>query len=346
MIAGGWGLLGIAVSSLAVSAILTAYLVSGRSRLRWMDYPNQRSLHMRPVPRTGGLGILAGVAVGWIAMVWLFTFPTGWSWILGGMLLVAGVSLLDDWRGAGVVSRLVAQFSAAMFLVVAGLAVEHMVLPGFEWHSPLWLSVTLTVVFAVWMANLYNFMDGMDGLAGGMAVFGFAVMALLGWQVGDPLFAAMNLSVALAAAGFLWHNFPPARIFMGDNGSSTLGFLAAVAMLWAQHKGLFPLWVGLLVFSPFIVDATVTLAVRALKGERVWLPHRDHAYQRLVRLGWSHRRVVLLAYGLMFLTGMSAIGLVRAGPTIQIIGLGLWALFYVTIALSVWRLVLIRGGGF
>ena len=323
------GLVAIAVSSFAVSAILTAYLASDRARLRWLDHPNQRSLHTRPVPRTGGLGILAGMAVGWIAMAWPFAFPTGWSWVLGGVLLVAGVSLLDDWRGVGVVPRLVVQFSAAILLVGAGLAAEHLALPGVEWHWPPWLGAILTVAFVVWMANLYNFMDGMDGLAGGMALIGFAFMSLLGFLAGDALFGLFTLTVALAAAGFLLFNFPPARLFMGDAGSSTLGFVAAVSMLWAAREGLFPLWAGILIFSPFIVDATATLVSRGFAGARVWEAHRSHCYQILAQSGWGHRRTVLAEYLLMCLAGGSAaVAVVSNHAGFQVLNLAVWTAVY------------------
>ena len=326
---GAVGLVAIAVSSFAVSSILTAYLASDRARLRWLDHPNQRSLHTRPVPRTGGLGILAGMAVGWIAMAWAFAFPAGWSWVLGGMLLVAGVSLLDDWRGVGVVPRLLVQFSAATLLVGAGLAAEHLALPGVEWHWPPWLGAMLTVAFVVWMANLYNFMDGMDGLAGGMALIGFVFMSLLGFLAGDALFGLFTLTVALAAAGFLLFNFPPARLFMGDAGASTLGFVAAVSMLWAAREGLFPLWAGILIFSPFIVDATATLVSRGFAGARVWEAHRSHCYQILAQSGWGHRRTVLAEYLLMCLAGGSAaVAVVSNHAGVQVLNLAVWTAVY------------------
>jgi len=149
----------------------------------------------------------------------------------------------------------------------------------------------------------------MDGFAGGMAVIGFSTLAMLGWWVGDPVFAALNLVIAGAAAGFLVFNFPPARIFMGDTGSSTIGFLAAGMLLWAERRGVAPLWVSMLIFSPFVVDATVTLVRRFVRGEKVWKAHKSHYYQQLVQAGWGHRRTVLFEYLLMLfcaIAGMTA----------------------------------------
>jgi UDP-N-acetylmuramyl pentapeptide phosphotransferase/UDP-N-acetylglucosamine-1-phosphate transferase len=162
----------------------------------------------------------------------------------------------------------------------------------------------LTGLFILWMINLYNFMDGMDGFAGGMAVIGFTTLAWLGRA--DAGFAAVNLTIAAASAGFLAYNFPPARLFLGDTGSTALGFLAAACSLWGSAAGLFPFWAALWVFSPFIVDATVTLLRRLMRGERVWEAHRSHYYQRLVLLGWGHRRTVLAEYVLMLACAGSA----------------------------------------
>jgi len=174
-----------------------------------------------------------------------------------------------------------------------------------------------------------------SGFAGGMAVIGFGTLAVLGWMGGDARYALLCASVAAAAAGFLWFNFPPARLFMGDVGSAALGFLAAGLLLWADRAGLFPLWVGLLVFSPFIVDATVTLLRRLLRGEKVWQAHRSHYYQRLVRMGWGHRRTVLWEYALMLLCAASAVWAVQAGMAVQWGVLGAWVVAYLGMMLGV-----------
>jgi UDP-N-acetylmuramyl pentapeptide phosphotransferase/UDP-N-acetylglucosamine-1-phosphate transferase len=169
-------------------------------------------------------------------------------------------------------------------------------------------------------------------------VLGFGGYALLGAMAGAGLFTLLCLVLAGAAAGFLLFNFPRARIFMGDAGSSTLGFLAAAFALWADRDGLFPLWVAVLVFSPFFVDATVTLLRRALKGEKVWEAHRSHFYQRLVLLGWSHRRTVLWEYVLMAACVVSAALAVSAPPAAQLGIVAGWILVYAALMAGVARL--------
>jgi UDP-N-acetylmuramyl pentapeptide phosphotransferase/UDP-N-acetylglucosamine-1-phosphate transferase len=160
------------------------------------------------------------------------------------------------------------------------------------------LLVVLLLAIA-WLTNLYNFMDGSDGLAGGMAVVGFGTYGLAAWLGGNLELELLAWSIAAAAAGFLIFNFPPAKIFMGDVGSIPLGFLAGALGVAGWLQGLWPLWFPLIVFAPFIVDASVTLLRRALRRERIWQAHREHYYQRLILSGWSHRKTAIWEYALM-----------------------------------------------
>jgi UDP-N-acetylmuramyl pentapeptide phosphotransferase/UDP-N-acetylglucosamine-1-phosphate transferase len=164
----------------------------------------------------------------------------------------------------------------------------------------------LTVAM-VWMINLFNFMTGMDGLAGGMAVFGFGFLAVAAWLGGHVPLALVNATIASAAAAFLLFNHHPAQLFHGDAGSTTVGYLAAGVSLIGWHDGVWSLWFPVLVFSAFIVDATVTLLKRALQGQKFWLPHRSHYYQRLVLSGWGQRRTILAEYLLMAFCGLAAL---------------------------------------
>jgi UDP-N-acetylmuramyl pentapeptide phosphotransferase/UDP-N-acetylglucosamine-1-phosphate transferase len=188
------------------------------------------------------------------------------------------------------------------------------------------------VLLTVWFTNLYNFMDGMDGLAGGMAVIGFGTFALLGWLAHAPAYACAASLIMAAVLGFLPFNFAPARLFMGDVGSGSLGFLAALFLLWAERARLFPLWLGLMVFSPFLVDATWTVVRRALHGQKPWEAHREHFYQRLAGVGWSHRRTTLLGYILMLKCSLFAVlAICFTASGIQGILLGWLALTYVAL---------------
>lgn len=278
-----------------------------RSGGRFMDHPNERSLHKTPVPKGGGLGILSGLVV---MLISLPSLPMELRWAAGLGLTLGGFSFFDDLYNLSPLVRFLVQGLLAGILLSQVGWPDTLPLPGGgSW--PAVIGIVFSWLFIVWMTNLYNFMDGMDGFAGGMAVFGFGTMALLGWQGGDEDFALLCSATAAAAAGFLWFNFPPARLFMGDVGSTPLGFLAAGLILWAHGQGLFPFWVGIVVFLPFVLDATVTLVRRLLHGEKVWEAHRDHYYQRRVRSGWGHRKTVLWEYGLMAICALMALWSVR-----------------------------------
>lgn len=274
----------------ALSAGVSAFLLHTRLGLRLApDLPNERSLHRAPIPRLGGLGVvLAVVVAAWCAGPEFHAL----AWLAGGLALV---SLLDDLRGLPAWLRLLVHLGAVAAWVLT-------VLP-----APTFVLGLALVLLLAWGINLYNFMDGANGLAGGMALIGFGSLAAAAGLGGDPRLALFCLVVAAAALGFLVFNFDPARIFLGDCGSIPLGFLAGALGLWGWARGAWDALVPLLVFLPFIADATLTLARRALRGEKVWHAHREHYYQRLVRMGWSHRRMALGAYALMLFCGLLAL---------------------------------------
>ena len=280
-----------------------------RTLLYTVNEPNARSLHTRPVPTTGGIAILTAFILSTtIAILFYRSFLYLIGWIEVSMLLIAVISLLDDYRHIPALYRLIVHFLAAyLSLAVTHFWITQFTLPCWTWVLPLSVQGVVSLFFVVWMVNLYNFMDGMDGFAGGMAFFGFGSFAILGGLADQTFFMTVNLILASASAGFLVFNFPPAKIFMGDIGASSLGFLAAIFTLWGNQEGIFSLWTALLIFSPFIVDATLTLFRRLLHGEKIWLAHRSHYYQRIVQLGWGHQRTVMWEYGLMATCSGSAL---------------------------------------
>src|SRR5688572_15891663 len=292
-------LLPVAGLSFLVTFAVIHLLLSRFGRLA-LDRPNERSLHERPVPRTGGIALLAGAAVAAVFGALELWLPL----ILAAVLAL--VSFLDDLREMPTALRLAAHFAGAAVLI---------------WHlpSPMHPAEMLVLAVAVvWVTNLYNFMDGADGVAGGMAVIGFGTYAIAAWLDQHLPLAALCAGLAAASAAFLAHNFHPARIFLGDVGSIPLGFLAAGLGVLGWREDVWPLWFPVLVFGPFNADATVTLVRRLVHGEKVWRPHRDHYYQRIVRMGLGHRAAALIGYAVMAfcaafaLTGRSQPPLVQA----------------------------------
>lgn len=285
----------------AFTFLVTRWLARPGNPLTAVDEPNHRSLHEIRTPKGGGLAIV--VALLFLDAQQRFTggalFPSVWA--LCGFLAIALVSFLDDRRPVPSGVRLLVHLLAAYGLVESGLRFESLPLPGLA-DEPLslgLLALPATLVFAVWFTNLYNFMDGMDGFAGGMTVFGFGGCGLLAYANGDASLALLCLGAAAASCGFLAWNFPPARIFMGDVAAAPLGYLVALVTFLGVRNNSLDLWQPLLLFSPFWVDATVTLIRRLLKRERVWEAHRTHAYQRFAQAGWGHRGTTLAEYAFM-----------------------------------------------
>jgi UDP-N-acetylmuramyl pentapeptide phosphotransferase/UDP-N-acetylglucosamine-1-phosphate transferase len=337
----------VVVAGALVSWWLTRKLAGRNAPLLLLDHPNERSLHVRPTPRTGGLAIMGTFFAGVLALgvvEWIrssrgeATFLLGATewWILATTFVLSAVSFMDDRRGLPVSLRLGIQFVVAVVLVVgSGLVIPSLNVPFVGAIRLEWMAIPISVALLVWMANLYNFMDGMDGFAGGMTLIGGLGLSVLAWEGGSLPVAFLSLLVAGAAAGFLACNFPPAKIFMGDVGSIPLGFLFGALSLLGCRNQLFDVWAPLLLFSPFVVDATVTLARRGLSGARIWEAHRTHYYQRVVLLGWGHRRTVLVEYGLMVLCAGLA-WLYQVGTdSIRLLVLCVWCLVFAGLMLGV-----------
>jgi UDP-N-acetylmuramyl pentapeptide phosphotransferase/UDP-N-acetylglucosamine-1-phosphate transferase len=291
------------LAAVAALSFLVAFIVLRVLLWRFgrvaLDRPNERSLHERPVPRTGGIAILGGAAVA-------IAFGAGELWLpLVAAAALAIVSFVDDLRGMPGGLRLLVHLAAAGVLVWYVLAPMHVA------------SLALLAISVAWITNLYNFMDGSDGLAGGMAAIGFATYAIAAAIGGDAALAALATALAAASAAFLVYNFHPARIFLGDVGSIPLGFLAAALGVVGWRNDLWPLWFPVLVFGPFIGDATLTLARRLARGERVWEAHRSHYYQRLVRMGFGHRRTALIGYVAMLVCAAAALAGRMQPPPVQ-----------------------------
>ncbi|MGH7146384.1 MAG: MraY family glycosyltransferase [Nitrospiraceae bacterium] len=339
------GVLGFAVLVFFISYVGTRQLASPGSRLALLDHPNDRSLHTAPTPRTGGLAILGGLMIGLLlaqAAAW-----TGhplwnggepgraemWLWIVGLTLLLGAVSFWNDRSGLLPAVRLgLHGLTAAAAVWGAGLVVAVVPVPFFGDINLGVLAAPLTLLGLMWMTNLYNFMDGMDGFAGGMTVFGFGALSYLSLAGGSQDLAFPALLIVGAAGGFLVFNLPPARIFMGDVGSVPLGFLAGALSVMGVHDKVFDMWVPMLVFSPFIVDATATLLHRLVRGKKVWQAHREHYYQRLVLAGWGHWRTVAVEYVLMLACALSALAYVHVGEPWRLAILAGWIVIYVVLA--------------
>jgi UDP-N-acetylmuramyl pentapeptide phosphotransferase/UDP-N-acetylglucosamine-1-phosphate transferase len=274
-----------------LAAVATAFLLRLAPRLP-VATPNARSLHGRPVPRVGGIALWVGFLP---AALWVAPDLAGGAigWLPAWLALVA-ISLWDDARGTPVVVRLAVHAAAALWTAGWILRMPGGVVPGVAPGSGYLVAVTVAALVIAWSSNLYNFMDGSDGLAGGMTLVGFAALAIAADE--DPSLRIAAGALAAASVPFLAVNRPPARLFLGDVGAVPAGYLAATFGIAGIARGLWPAWFPLLVFLPFAADATATLVRRLLRGERVWEAHRSHYYQRLHQLGAGHAGT-LAVYG-------------------------------------------------
>ena len=287
--------------ALCISAAALWLLLHAAARLPHA-HPSGRSLHAVPVPRVGGLAIWAGV----VPVLAIAHPPPGLDVpaavaLYAGTAAIALVSLLDDWRGMPTMVRLAVHAGAAVAFAMA--------LDRAPVSVPL---IGATALVLVWVANLYNFMDGSDCIAGVMTLCGFVAYGAAATINGDS--GTVYFCIAAATVPFLFVNVPPARMFLGDVGAVPLGFLAAAFGLAGIRGGAWPAWLPWLVFLPFVADATVTLARRVARGERVWEAHKSHYYQRLHQMGAGHWGTAVVYGALAVGTALTAVACVAWAP--------------------------------
>lgn len=261
-------------------------------RRRMLDAPGERRSHHGQVPRGGGLGILAGLVLLIVLLAWreALTFDEAVA-VGGGLLLVGLTGWVDDHRPVPVAARMVIHLLAACWLLwwLGGLATIQVGVPV---HLGV-AGYVVAVLGVVWLTNLYNFMDGIDAFAAGEGLFAGTGMGIWLLLAGEPGLSLLALGIAAACAGFLPWNLPPARLFMGDVGSTSLGFVFAALVLRGEQTGAMASPIAMIVLGLFVFDATFTLVARMVQKARWYTPHREHAYQYMARAGLSHGRVVL-----------------------------------------------------
>jgi UDP-GlcNAc:undecaprenyl-phosphate/decaprenyl-phosphate GlcNAc-1-phosphate transferase len=301
----------------AAVAVIAAAVTYGVARRRlFLDLPNARSSHSAPTPRSGGLGIVAACVFG-IVVLGVIGHPAvlrdgAFLAVLAGSLIAAAGGLADDIRPQPFQVKLGVQVAAALVAIRMGLVIDTLYVPGI---GPVELGIAGTALTLIWMVgltNAYNFMDGIDGLAGGTAVIAAAFLAIATLNLERFNEAALASTFAVASLGFLAFNLPPARIFMGDVGSQFLGFgLAALGVLVARYdaSGTFVFVVPLLLFH-FLFDTVYTAIRRWRRGEKITQAHRSHLYQRLTHAGVGHGRTTAVLCTIGVAQGLLALWLI------------------------------------
>ncbi len=268
--------------SLAATVLVMRHLVAWLRKRQILDLPNERSSHVRPTPRGGGLAVTPVILAGWLILAGLGLALSGQLVVMAGALALLLLSWQDDRRSLPARLRLLVHLAA----VAAGLLAlpDHQFV--FQGLLPFWADRLAAAILWVWFLNLYNFMDGIDGITGIETLCIAAGVILM-----SPA-QAQGAVLAGASLGFLFWNWHPAKIFLGDSGSVPLGYLLAWLLLRMAAQGL---WAPALILPAYyLADATITISKRALRREKIWQAHRQHFYQRAVQGGATHSRVALL----------------------------------------------------
>ena len=276
---------------MAFTLILTGWFKNISIRNNWFDWPSHRGSHHDPVPNIGGLAITVVVAISIILLVFIekLTFKEAFVWLFAVSVLGI-VGFLDDIKDLSKRLRLFVHLFVAV-VVVYNCGGIHQLDLGFKTIQFEYFSYFLGVIWVVGFINMYNFMDGINALAGSQALISALVFALWFYILGEIGLSLVLLSIAAANAGFLYWNVTPARVFMGDSGSTMLGGVFAIVGLILHNAEQLPITFPALVFAWFLLDTSMTLLKRLLKGEKIWQAHRQHIYQKLAITPEDHIKV-------------------------------------------------------
>jgi UDP-GlcNAc:undecaprenyl-phosphate GlcNAc-1-phosphate transferase len=319
--------------ALALSLIFTPLILNFSHRHEWYDEKNHRKVHTRDIPRLGGVGIfvafLPALIIG-MSIVSNGTFAdrlTAYLPAILGLVLIHLTGLIDDFRNLRAAIKLVAQLAAAFLVTLSPLRITVLWIPLLETHLSLGLfAYPVSVLWIVAVANAVNLIDGTDGLAGGFSAIAVLATGLIGlFVLGNPTLAIIAFALFGALLGFLFFNFPPARIFMGDSGSLTVGFLLAAIPLASALEagasgpvdgfGMIPIVTILLL--P-ILDMITAIARRLRKGQPIHMADREHVHHKLIDRGFSARAILAVLYSYTAVTGLSAVAWFLLPPALGV----------------------------
>lgn len=302
-----WPHLVILVVSAGLSLILVGFVLHILRHHAILDHPNDRSSHAIPTPRGGGWGVVLSLLPIWSGIMWFTHMPGRWPLVILGAVLLVIISWLDDLKDLDPRWRLLTQIIAVglgMLAMPDGFSVTGGLLPG-------WIEKPMMFGGWVWFINLYNFMDGIDGITGtetasiGSGLWLLVVVSPLALNI--PALPMLALTLAGVAIGFLYWNWHPAKVFMGDVGSVTLGYLVGWLLIMVAGNGAF--WAALILPLYYCLDASLTLTRRVLRRQAIWQAHREHFYQRAVDNGKTHphvSRMIAVGNGGLILCSMLA----------------------------------------
>jgi UDP-GlcNAc:undecaprenyl-phosphate/decaprenyl-phosphate GlcNAc-1-phosphate transferase len=303
-------LLSVLISFVSV-LIVTPWVIKLAKFIGVVDQPDQRKVHTKVMPRMGGLAIFIGVLAGYLVSG-LYKEPIA-SITLGALVIVA-VGLLDDKFALSPKIKLLGQLLAAGIVVYSGLTIEFLYIPFFDRIDIGFLAIPMTILWVIGITNAINLIDGLDGLAAGISSISLATIAFMAFMNGKVLILTLALIVLASAIGFLFYNFHPAKIFMGDTGSLFLGYMIAVLSLLGLYKSvtLFSFVVPVLILGVPLFDTIFAIIRRVVNKKPISAPDKSHLHHRLINLGFSHRETVLIIYALGLFFSICAIIFTKA----------------------------------
>ncbi|SFH88137.1 UDP-GlcNAc:undecaprenyl-phosphate GlcNAc-1-phosphate transferase [Selenomonas ruminantium] len=314
------------VIAAGVALLITPGVIFLAAKTGAMDAPDARKVHKKPIPRIGGLGIYAAFMAAMLSIMFVVPMSAEVTneligLMVGGSLIVL-VGIIDDYKNLPAKVKLVGQIlAAAVLVVVFDVRIDFITDPFGDYIYTEWFAIPVTIFWIVGLTNTVNLIDGLDGLAAGVSTIAAITIFLVALQQDIVLVAVLTAALAGAAFGFLYYNFNPARIFMGDSGSMFLGYmLAGISVIGAvKSAATIALIVPILALGLPILDTTFAIVRRYRGGVPIFKPDKGHLHHRLLDLGFSQRQAVLLMYVISALLGLSAVALTEVSTQIAIL---------------------------
>ncbi len=296
-------------TSFAISLLATPYAKKLAYKLKAIDYPKSRGLHNEPMPLIGGLAIVVGFFATLLLMapfITNFISKQFFGFIIGGIIIVA-LGVLDDIYDLSAKLKLLVQIIVALIVVYTGTRIDVIMWPFWQYLKP--FSAPITVIWIIGLINAVNLIDGVDGLAAGVTSIAALCLAVLCAFSGSELAVILTATLAGSCLGFLPRNFSPAEIYMGDTGSTFLGYVLAVSSCLGVYKSyaILSIVISVLAIALPILDTLFAMIRRAIHHKPIMGADRGHLHHRLIDSGYSHKQAVMILYGLSFISGITAI---------------------------------------
>ncbi|HLR59093.1 MAG TPA: MraY family glycosyltransferase [Pseudogracilibacillus sp.] len=333
------------ITALFISAlatfILTFFVKELAIKYKFIDIPDFRKIHITPTPRLGGLAIYFGFLIG---LLYLEPHAEHMPAIILGSAIIVLTGALDDKYSIRAMVKLTGQTSGALVLVFSGLVIDRVTLPFFGMIDLGFFGIILTILWIVGITNAINLIDGLDGLATGVSTIALLSMFVMAIMQGQVVAAYLSIVLIGSNLGFLYHNFYPAKIYMGDTGSNLLGYMIAVISILGLFKNIaiFSFIIPIVILAVPIFDTLFAIVRRTLNKQKIMAPDNKHIHYQLLNVGFSHRQSVLIMYAFSLVFGVLAIVSTQVSIiTTLIITLFVIALLYLLAEMA----GLARGGG-